>query len=252
MNYYFEDFTEDNYQYLLKKYIKERESIFFNDIFMSNTNSILLRHDIDISVHRAYKMALIEKNLGIKSTYFVQMSSCFYNIFEKNIYQMIKKILILGHQVGLHYDCEFDIKVLDNQEKFEADLKSKKNILSSIIEENILSFSFHNPTEEILNKFCDLSYGGLVNVYADEIKQQFKYCSDSNGYWRYHRLEDFLEENKDEKVQVLLHPVWWTPEIMSPMERVERAISGRSECTRNQYVNALKFSNRKNISRQDV
>ena len=32
----------------------------------------------------------------------------------------------------------------------------------------------------------------MINTYAKYFKENVEYCSDSNGYWRYKRLEDFL------------------------------------------------------------
>ena len=247
MNYYFEDFTEYNYQYLLQKYIKDQECIFFSDALKEERRIILMRHDIDFSVHRAYKLAKIENSMGIKSTYFLHMNSCFYNLFEKDIYNLVREILKLGHQVGLHYDCDFRNNALINQSEFEKELKKNRKILSNLFEEEILSFSFHNPTEDILKKFNELKYDGMINAYGKEIVTRFKYCSDSNGYWRYQRLEEFLEQNIDEKIQILTHPAWWTEEVMSPRERIQRVIKGRTLRTQEQYDNILKLSNRKNI-----
>ena len=47
----------------------------------------------------------------------------------------------------------------------------------------------------------------MINAYAKYFKDNVEYCSDSNGYWRHQRLENFLN-NKHDKIQVLTHPVW--------------------------------------------
>ena len=46
----------------------------------------MLRHDIEFSVDRAYELAKVEKELGVTSTYTVQVRNNTYNaLSEKNI-----------------------------------------------------------------------------------------------------------------------------------------------------------------------
>ena len=73
---------------------------------------------------------------------------------------------------------------------------------------------------------------GMVNVYCAEIRSRFTYVSDSNGIWWRGRLGDILQNGPD-KLHVLTHPEWWTPEAMSPRERIARCIDGRA---RSQHV----------------
>ena len=42
----------------------------------------------------------------------------------------------------------------------------------------------------------------MINVYAKYFIENVEYCSDSDGYWRHKRLEDFLCADYD-KIQVL-------------------------------------------------
>ena len=52
----------------------------------------VLRHDIEFSVDRAYELAKVEKELGVTSTYTVQLRNNTYNaLSEKNI-DLIKRI----------------------------------------------------------------------------------------------------------------------------------------------------------------
>ena len=54
----------------------------------------------------AYLMAKEENKIDVKSTYFVQISSKFYNFFDPDICKLIKKIYNLGHDIKLHFDLE--------------------------------------------------------------------------------------------------------------------------------------------------
>ena len=101
MNCFIEDFTENNYKELLKKI--KNTTIFFDE-YQKMNKYVILRHDVDFSMHRAFALSKIEYNLGLKATYFVQLGSLFYNLFEHEIRELVSNILGLGHQIGLHFD----------------------------------------------------------------------------------------------------------------------------------------------------
>ncbi|RAZ38562.1 hypothetical protein [Campylobacter hyointestinalis] len=58
MNYYESDFTEQNYQNILKKILSD--TIFYDEI-CNRDKFVLWRHDVDFSIHRAYALAVLEK-----------------------------------------------------------------------------------------------------------------------------------------------------------------------------------------------
>ena len=61
-------------------------------------------HDIDFSVKEAYKIALIEKDMGIKANYFFMLSSNTYNPLSNENRSYIERISNLGHEISLHFD----------------------------------------------------------------------------------------------------------------------------------------------------
>jgi hypothetical protein len=234
------DFTERNYKKLLKKINKK--TIFFDEI-KANSSFTLWRHDIDLSVHRAYTLAKIEKDLNIKSTFFLFLGSNFYNIFDKEIKNLIFKIKSLGHDLGLHFDSsQYPIK---NKNQLERHLNFEKNILEKLFDINIKVFSYHSPSQEIL-KYDDYKYAKMINTYAKYFKKNVEYCSDSDGYWRHKRLENFLDTNYH-KIQVLTHPGWWQKNSAPAFSRVKRCINGRAQSVKNEYINTFKKLKRKII-----
>ncbi len=244
--YYFDDFTEANYTSLLLNAKKRYEFITYNSIDKHTTKKefILWRHDVDFSVHRAFALAKIEKNMGIKSTYFFQLGSAMYNLFEQEIKELVFKIMKLGHEVGLHFDCsQYRINTKDDLEKY---LIFEKNIIEKLFDVEIHVFSFHNPTEDVL-KNDEYKYANMINTYARYFKEDIVYCSDSNGYWRYERLEDFLTKELHKNRQVLTHPEWWQIEIMSPRARVQRCLMGRMQQGLLKYDNFLRKNGRENV-----
>jgi len=73
------------------------------------------------------------------------------------------------------------------------------------------------------------------------------HCSDSNGYWRFKRLEDVLMDRSIDKLQVLTHPVWWQDEVSSPRARVHRSIDQRASNLKDRYHDRLAKFDRLNI-----
>ena len=111
-----------------------------------------------------------------------------------------------------------------------------------------VAFSFHNPITE--NFKCEKDYyGGLINCYSKKFKKDVSYCSDSNGYWRFHRLYDILFEAKDSCLQVLTHPAWWQEKALSPYERIKRCVDGRRLNTLEKYEKTLKKHGRPNFGK---
>ena len=113
--YHFADFTEKNYRKLLKLAKKNYAFKFFNSY--SKPPYVLWRHDVDCSVHRALSLAKIEKELGVKSTYFFHLHSPYYNLLEEASHNRVKKILALGHEIGLHFELPFYPKMKTKNER---------------------------------------------------------------------------------------------------------------------------------------
>ncbi len=144
--YHFEDFTESHYKLLLKTAKKNYSFEKFGN--RSKGQHIILRHDVDLSVHRSLSLAKIEKKFNISSTYFFRLRCEFYNVFEKSIVSRINEIIDLGHEIGLHFDLSFYKN--KTQSQMLNDLKWEKKILSELLDREIPVFSFHNPDETVM------------------------------------------------------------------------------------------------------
>lgn len=241
--YHFEDFTLSNYRKLLR--LAKQNYDFQNYVnFDTSTKYILWRHDIDFSMHRALKLAQLEAQENIKATYFVMFRSEFYNLMEAEISDLVFQIKNLGHDIGLHFDSHFyNIKTEEELEKY---LMFEKELLEQLFQLQVHAFSFHNTTPFTMS--CqNEKYAGLINVYANYFQTEVGYCSDSNGYWRFRRLEDVLQKAEDSCLQVLTHPSLWQDEPMAPRQRVLRGIQGRANKTIQWYDKTLAKYGRKNI-----
>lgn len=241
--YHEEDFTEDNYRKMIKIAQEKYKFLKFEEY---EQEGILWRHDVDFSVHRALRLAEIEHEENVTATYFIYLHSAFYNIFEKNIYDKLIKIKSWG-EIGLHFDTQFYDISGKSTHYLEEKLYSEKLILENLLETKVKSVSFHNPDLGSGLELENEIIAGMVNVYCPYIKNHFEYCSDSNGYWRFKRLEDVLKDDGQERLHVLTHPGWWQRDVCLPRNRIARIAYGRANQTMADYDKQLELSGRKNI-----
>jgi hypothetical protein len=209
MDYYFADFTETAYRDMLRAAKVNWEFIDFT-AYQSAGRVCLWRHDMDMSCHRACRLAQIESEEGVKATYFIHLHNEFYNPLEKEVAEIILHIQEMGHCLGLHFDPGFYTAKLSGGQDIVHWLKFEQNLLSQIFHTEIRVFSFHNPDVDGNCLSIDQNeIAGMINTYGRYFKEHYTYISDSNGYWRFRRLRDVLAAVEIEKLHVLTHPDWW-------------------------------------------
>lgn len=238
------DFTEDAYVKLLSLLKTNYSSITFTELPDKNSKYVLWRHDVDLSLNRAFQLAKMEQKSGIRSTYLLDPHSLFYNVAEKSQVLLLHKILEMGHSLGLHLDANF----WNVQQEGQLDdlIDTEATWLESLLGIRPEALSFHNPSALHLTWRAD-SYGGLVNCYSQLLMDSVPYVSDSNGYWRYRRLFDVISNAEEPCMQVLTHPGWWQERPMPPRERIFRAAFGRATATLHEYDSSLASMNRENV-----
>lgn len=235
--YKFDDFTLDNYKRLIE-IAKEKgfNFISYTDEFVLERKDILWRHDVEFEPDIALEMAEIENCLGVKSTYFFQIHSPFYNLFDPHYTEVFNKIKGLGHYVGLHFDSHY--YKIDEEAKLNEFITIDKEYLEKVLDTKIDTFSFHNTTP-FTQSCLEYKYAGLINVYSSYFKTRFSYCGDSLGYWRFDRLEDVLNDSNIQHLQVLIHDANWSKEVLSPRMRIKKVLYGRAERIYERQVNGL-------------
>ena len=238
--YHFADFTEDNYRHLLRLAREQYTFRRFNDLDRKE-RCVLWRHDIDFSPQRGARLAEIEAEERVQATYFVLLRSRYYNLFEKDVTDSVRRIIAHGHTLGLHFDGEYHGNPTGDQ--LTKLLAHERDVIRELFDHPIATFAFHNPSPENL-RCQQWECAGMVNTYAAYFRDEMGYCSDSNGYWRHDRLEDILRAARHERLQVLTHPVWWTPEVTSQRERLERCLVGRASMCRQYYEQAIAAGDR--------
>jgi hypothetical protein len=150
-------------------------------------------------------MAMIEKKYEIKSTFFIWLSSPFYNVFEKEYSDIIFKIIKLGHKIGLHFD-EYSYKI-SNETDLNHFIEKEVGILNNYFNLNIDVISMHRPSKWILDN--DIRLNKYINSYSKKYLKEFKYISDSRMQWREGCVCKKITSEIYPKLHLLLHPIWW-------------------------------------------
>lgn len=236
------DFTRSNYRRLLNLASRRYRLAPVIEWDRDGVNAVW-RHDIDVSPQSALATARIEQLEGVRATYFVNLRSEFYSLFEANAARALKEIHALGHEIGIHLDAsQVDVS---SAQSLEGALGHEASMIRAALGVEPLSFSFHNPDDRT-KAFRAASYAGIVNSYSQELMTGFAYCSDSNGHWRFTPLEDFLNAGHA-SIYVLTHPDWWQDQPMSPRDRIVRAVEGRAAAVLRDYDDLLERHGRKNL-----
>ncbi len=198
------DFTYDSYMGMIALLKKEAYSFADYSNWQGKDKVVILRHDIDNDIAKALELAKVEKECGVKSTYFVLVTSDFYNPFSKRNAEMLKEIIGLGHDVGLHFDeVRYPGVLLDECKSL---IVREAQMLSLCVGENVRSVSMHRPSKNVLES--DLQIPGIVNSYGKTFFNDFKYISDSRRRWR-ECAEDVITCGEYKRLHILTHAFWY-------------------------------------------
>ncbi len=178
------------------------------DAPFSDRINVFIRHDVDISLPRAVKMAKIEKEIGIHATYFFRMHAEKYT-FEQAI-PIIKQLHSDGYGIGLHY--EVLSHTLGHREKaitlFEEDIKRLRDVVPThtVCAHGARGYSNRDIWSEINHDILEVQS-------AYDLKND-KYLTDAGGKNLIdsegnHLIEEIYSAKAGQVVQVLIHPDWW-------------------------------------------
>jgi hypothetical protein len=154
---------------------------------------IHLRHDVDLSLSYALELAKEEQKHDISSTYYIMLHSSLYNATSPEGMDIIQHIHSIGHKIGLH---------VDTRSYLQNDLET----LSLIVGEPVRDWRKHlsNLTPDIEPEPRPAGY---------------KYISDSGMNWR---EGCFCQQvGKYDKMEILIHPEWWTVSPTAKRNRFE-------------------------------
>jgi len=144
---------------------------------------LLLRHDVDLSLEAALRLAELETEAGAQATYFLMTQSVFYNLGSPEGERALARLRELGHRVGLHAVYP----------RFELDDRFDPVV------------AWHNPDPEFMREPLD----DAINVMQPGYFDPEHYRSDSNQQWRNGCPHEELAAGGFEWLQLLTHPEIW-------------------------------------------
>jgi hypothetical protein len=148
--------------------------------------TILLRHDVDLSLDAALRMAEVEADAGAWSTWFLMTRSVFYNLDSSEGERALARLRERGGRIAHHAVWPN----VDLDDRFEPVI------------------AWHNPNPE----FMTAAVEGATNVMAPPWFDPDHYRSDSNQNWRHGCPHDALERGELDWLQLLIHPEIWVYE----------------------------------------
>lgn len=187
---------------------------------------VILRHDVDRKPESALRMAELERDLGIASTYYFRMKK---GVFKPEI---IREIAGMGHEVGYHYEA-LD-KAKGNFERaieiFEDELRRFREICE------VKTVCMHgNPltpwmNKDLWNRYNFREFGIIGEPYISIDYEKVLYFSDTGRTWGtkfslkdakakgidVKSTDDVIKLLKDgvaEQVCILTHPNRWSDDF---------------------------------------
>lgn len=204
------EFTYKAYRDLLRLLRQCGYSICGYHDYETYPRCVILRHDIDQSLEKAVAMAELEAEEGVASTYFVLLRTDFYNVASQKSQEALRRILFLGHEIGLHFDemsySDEGSSCTTARSSTEERIQYERDILSNICGCPITTVSMHRPSKATLE--ADLQIPGIVNSYGKTFFHDFKYLSDSRRHWREPVL-DIIRSGEYERLHILTHAFWY-------------------------------------------
>jgi hypothetical protein len=191
----------------------------------------LIRHDVDISPFEALKMAELERDEGVATTYYFRLHAPFHNLLEPACRDVVLAIAGMGHEVGLHYEPGFFLaRGEDPVEGTRRDIR----IFEELVGFRTSTIAQHQPSQGPLLDDIDPS---RPCAYQKRLVRDIPYFGDSGHHWREGCICGRL--GRHERLHTLIHPHAWTV-WDRPWQEVLRAhaadLGGRLSAEMEAYV----------------
>ena len=130
-----------------------------------DTKCVIMRHDIDNDPAYSLKLAQLEAHENVHSVYFVLLTSDFYNVFSRRNRNILREIMALGHDIGLHFDSAA-YPGEDTPEGLIRNILHEAELLSAAIDSPVKFVSMHRPSKSLIE--ADLEIPGMYNAYSKQ------------------------------------------------------------------------------------
>lgn len=168
--------------------------------------TVILRHDIDNSPEKALRLAKLENEEGVCSTYFVMLTSDFYNVFSGQTAKTLYELASFGHEIGLHFDEKRYPDCFGKPRKCIEKIRMEAYTLQQLLGTPVSVVSMHRPSKAMLD--ANLQVPDMINSYGTTFFRDFKYLSDSRHHWR-EPVAKIISSQQYARLHILTHAVGW-------------------------------------------
>jgi len=182
----------------------------------------IIRHDVDVSLQKALKLAEIEKSMGVSATYFILADTMAYNLNFSEHIEEVFELIDLGHEIGLH----FYINEGEGEKEIMSNFTLQRNALQVHFATVIDVMTFHCPHK--LSKELDTKFD-IINGSDEPFLTKIKYFSDGWGDWRYGHPLESKEVEERRPLHLSFHPVWWNERKVPPLVALNEAVKDQNE-----------------------
>ena len=200
-----------------------------------------LRHDIDMNPFKALEMASMEKDFGIRATYFILPTADYYgNIYRTGLKRsigldsLIRELYDTGAEIGIHNDMltamidyGFDPLTFNSNElaflrSLEIPVYGTASHGSPIAKKTVPNYQifsdyaksdsvFYEGKKYPIGKYSLKDFGFEYEAYF--LNYNF-YYSESGGKWNDENgfagtLQKLDKSVPGDRIQILTHPDWW-------------------------------------------
>lgn len=199
--------------------------------------AIILRHDVDSRIQTALKMAQIEKEYSLSSTYYFRSDAIYYP-------KLVRKVENLGHEVGYHYEVMDKSK--GNHEKaieiFKIELEKFREItdIKTVCMHGAPSSPYDNHD---LWKYINFNqFDILGEAYLSVDFNKILYFSDTSRTWNGTKFKvkdiiksnhpyqekikntddliNLIRNNEIDQLYILTHPARWKEKFSDSMKDI--------------------------------
>ena len=223
------DFTTEKFRELCSALAENYTSVTIEQYLTAGNDLpdrfVLMRHDVDGKAIPSLRTALIEKEFGIRATYYFRA--------KRNIYvtEVIQQIEAMGHEIGYHYET-----LSDSNGDYEKAIKlfgEEVQRFRSIC--TLKTISMHGASlskydnRDLWNRYDFKDFGIIGEAYLS-LGEELNYFTDTGRGWNSKnnlrdfipgRTQKFVAETTDDLIRLIgsgkmenlyitLHPDRWT------------------------------------------
>ncbi len=182
-----------------------------------------IRHDVDLHLYGVDRIARIEADLGVSATYYILMTGPYNPLSSQNL-AVLKTLLEMGHEIGLHYDLQiYPESLTAASERINLEIA----LLEHAVGCEIRTIVRHQPYLGGTDPFKQ--HSKLLNAHDPAYESGMIYVSDSCRLWRKDSTNRIFSMDPEQHLHLSTHPELWLDEsIADPRQYIEKCVIANS------------------------